>query len=456
MPPWVYSILNAWMIAAGLGLMAAIAKFLIRAVGAPESRGLRAASTTATSGRTSAAGIRARSNQWTEEYLRWAICVLWGLGVFIPWIQWARITWSSQGRLIFAALPTWSLLLTVGLSAWSPRRIWIGSSVQIPPPVTLLTLFLLGISTAAPFAWIQPAYALPPPLTDKQVQQIPQRTDAEFDGTMSLLGYDLETQRTVPGEDVALTLYWEALAPTREDYAVFVHLLDRHELVIAQRDTYPGLGLLSTTWLDPGYRWADRYVIPVPDTAYAPNEAEIQVGLFNSQTGQRLRVVGENGEPSGDNVRFGQVEMEAKDGDVPNPVAINFGERLLLTGYDLSERAVQAGETITLTLHWEAMRAIDANYTVSAQLIDSSQRKAAQHDGWPLDGAAPTATWQPGDRVEDLVRLTVFPDADPGPYRLRLAVYTNQNGEILHLPVTPRGGQMQTTAIELTGVGVLP
>jgi hypothetical protein len=272
---------------------------------------------------------------------------------------------------------------------------------------------------------------------------------------MRLLGHDLETSHTEPGGQVAVTLYWEALAPTEEDYVVFVHLLDNHELVVAQRDTLPGLGLLSTTHLEPGFRWADRYVLPLPETAYAPNEAQIEIGLFSARTGQRLSAIGPDGGPLGDNLRFGQVNVEPLPGAPPNPVSINFGGSMLLTGYDLSERAVRPGETVTLTLRWHALRPIKKDYTVSAQLIDEGQRKAAQHDSPPLKGAAPTTTWKPDQTIVDEVPLTISEEA-AGPYSVRIAVYAHEEGTISHLPVTPPEGQMQANSLKLTQVRVTP
>jgi hypothetical protein len=455
MSPWVYRILNASPVAAGLGLVVILARALMRTVQA------QGADTLETD--TEAVHRPAHASSVAICNLRFVLCLLWGLGVLIPWAQWARVTWSSQGRLIFAALPVWSLLLTLGLSAWVPQRFSLASPVGPQPLVTLLVLFVLGLSVTAPFVWIQPAYALPDPLSDARIQTIPRPGNVDFNNAMRLLGYDLETETTRPGGQVAVTLYWEAIAPTEEDHTVFVHLLDEHELVVAQRDTFPGLGLLSTTWLDPGYRWADRYVIPVPATAYAPNQAQIEVGLFNTRTGERLTAVDRSKEPMmgeegqrGDNVRFGQVSIRARPGDVPNPIAVNFKDRMLLTGYDLTQRAVQPGETVTLTLHWEALQAMESNYTVSAQLIDASQRKAAQHDSWPLDGAAPTAAWETGDTVRDVVPLTVFPDAAAGPYGVQVAVYLHQEDDIRHLPVTPPDGRMQTNHVTLTQVRVTP
>jgi hypothetical protein len=430
MSAWVYQVLNGIVVAAGLGLIVGLIRGQVRHTRIQRSdRGTD----------DDHAGI------WVPGLV---LCILWALGVLLPWIQWARVTWSSQGRLVFAALPVWSMLLALGLGSWIPshwRRWMVGA----------FALFLLSLSVAAPFTWIQPAYEQPEPLTEAQIEAIPHRTRVDFDNAIRLLGHDLETSTTKPGSQVAVTLYWEALAPTEEDYVVFVHLLDEHELVVAQRDTLPGLGLLSTTHLEPGFRWADRYVLPLPPTAYAPNEAQIEIGLFSAVTGQRLSAIDTDGQPIGDNVRFGQVDIQPRSAP-PNPVSINFGDRMLLTGYDLSERAVQPGTTMTLTLRWHALRSMEKNYTVSAQLIDEDQRKAAQHDSPPLEGAAPTTTWRPDQTIVDNIPLTISQDAAAGPYNMRIAVYAHEDGGISHLPVTPPGGQMQASHVNLTQVRVIP
>jgi hypothetical protein len=99
---------------------------------------------------------------------------------------------------------------------------------------------------------------------------------------------------------------------------------------------------------------------------------------------------------------------------------------------------------------------MDVNYTISAQLVDVDQRKAAQHDGWPLDGAAPTAAWEPGRALADPYVLAVYDDAPPGVYDVRVAVYVLEDGAIAHLPVISAGGQMLFDYVVLTQVRVVP
>ena len=421
MSAWAYGVLNAVVIVAAAGLLV----LLGRRIGRRET------------------GLTIRA--WPL-----ALCLLLGAGVFLPWLlSWARITWSSQGRLIFPAISVWSLLLVMGLSGWLPRawRRWV---------VAAFALLLFGLALATPFIWIRPAYCLPAQLTEQQVAAIPQPLDLDFGGVIRLLGYDLEADEVEPGGQVAVTLYWEALQPAEEDHTVFVHLLGESDLLVAQRDTFPGRGLLSATWLEPGARWADRYVLLLPDTAYAPDVTQIEVGLVATASGERVPVGTPDGQLLGDNVRFGRVEVHPREGDVPNPVWVDFGDRMALVGYDLDRRVVRPGETVNLTLYWQGLRPMDANYTVSTQLVDASQRKAAQLDGWPADGAAPTATWEPGRLQTDVRPLEVYADAPPGPYDVRLAVYVLQDGAIVHLPVIPTGGRMASDHVVLTRVRVGP
>jgi hypothetical protein len=417
MAAWVYQVLNIIVLVAALGLIITVVKSLVSNL---------------------------KPTECTICRFPFIICLLWSLLVFVPWLLWARITWSSQGRLVFYAISVWSLLLAIGLAGWLPLRLGQWATAAF-------ALFLLGLSAAAPFAWIAPTYALPKPLTDTQIAAIPQPLDVTFNSTMRLLGYDLETSSVEPGGQVTVTLYWQALAPTERPYSVFVHLLGEGDIPVAQRDTYPGLGLLSTTWLEPGYAWADRYVIRVPETAYTPDVAQVAVGLYNYADGTRLPV------SSGrDHVHFGRVEIQALPGEVPNPLSINFDDKMALVGYDLDRRVVKPGDEITLLLYWRGLKKMERNYTISAQLVGDEQTKVAEDSNWPLKGDAPTMLWEPGHLLEDPKTLTVHANAQPGIYDVRVTVFKKQDEEFIHLPVISDRGEMLANHILLTKVRVEP
>lgn len=437
MPAWIYTVLNLVTLLAALGLVRTAVVRLIALIRRPSPNH----------------PITQPSN------LPILLCILWAAGVFLPWaLSWARDTWSSQGRLVFSAISTWSLLLAWGAASWWPRR-WQKWALGG------LAAFLLALTAVAPWLWIRPAYARPERLTEAQVEAIPHQLTVDFGlpdaetPVMRLLGYGLEQDAVQPGGEAAVTLYWEAVAPADKDYTVFVHLVDNLNMVVAQRDTYPGLGTLSTRWLTPGFRWRDRYVLRVPETAYAPsaarNAARISVGLYDRVTGARLSATEPGGAPLGSHVDFGRIAMRPRPGPHPNSTFINLGDRMALVGYDLDRRAARPGERLTLTLYWRGLRAMETSYTVSAQLIDHAQRKAAQHDGPPLGGEAPTSTWEPGQTVVDPYHLKIAPDASPGVYQVQVVVYTfDEDGDIAPLPTAPEGGEMQARQVTLTTVRV--
>jgi hypothetical protein len=430
MGAWTYPVLNTIVPVAGLGLVVAITRYQISNIKRKKDKR-----------RYLTFGI---CHLIFDCHLPFLICLLWALLVVIPWLLWARITWSSQGRLVFYAISVWSLLLATGLSGWLPRRWgrWI---------VAILAVFLLGLSVAAPFAWIAPAYAPSEPLTDAEVAAIPHALDVDFGGAMRLLGYNIETLSVEPGAEMALTLYWEAQAPTDRPYSVFVHLLGEGDLLIAQRDTYPGLGSLSTTRLEPEMRWADQYVIHVPETAYAPDTAQIVVGLYDYADWTRL--------PTGtgtDHARFGQVEVRPLEGGVANPIAINFGGQMALVGYDLDRRVVRPGGEIALTMYWRGLKKMDHNYSVSAQIVSDQEIKVAEDSNWPLQGDAPTMLWEPGDMLQDTKTLAVSADAPPGVYEVRITVFHKQDDAFAHLPVISARGEMLANHQVLTRVRVVP
>jgi hypothetical protein len=232
---------------------------------------------------------------------------------------------------------------------------------------------------------------------------------------------------------------------------VFVHLLGEGDILIAQRDTYPGMGLLSTTRLEPGNTWADRYVIRVPETTYAPDVAQVAVGLYNYTDWTRLPA--DNGS---DHVRFGRIKIQALPGEVPNPISVNFDDKMALVGYDLNRRVVSPGEKVTMTLYWRGLQKMERNYTISAQLVNDEQVKAAEDSNWPLKGDAPTMLWQPGNLLEDPKTLTVRADAPPGVYDVQITVFKKQDEEFIHLPVISDRGEMLSNRVLLTQVRVEP
>lgn len=81
------------------------------------------------------------------------------------------------------------------------------------------------------------------------------------------------------------------------------------------------------------------------------------------------------------------------------------------------------GDTLRIMMWWVAEQAPPLDYSVSVFVLDESGTLVAQHDGSPLDGAAPTSTWQPGATQFDAHRVTLPDDLLPGSYQLGVRVY---------------------------------
>ena len=465
MPTWIYTILNLFAITAainvvvGFGLWAVSPKSKIQnpksEIGSPSGDLARSPIPSHQSPITNLWPFA-----WDELTAARALAWAWPVAVFVSWIQWATITWSSQGRLIFSALPMWSLALALPMSfkLKVPRRKSGDThhvSRRIPEIQNLrskiLAVFLFALCLIALPAWIVPAYT-PPRSTRTTLTTPPLRAD--FGNVLRLTGFQIDRRNTAPGDTIRLTLQWMVLAPTATDHSLFIHVLGEGDRIIAQRDTFPGRGLLSTTWLEPGHTWIEHYEITISPLAYAPDSLAFGIGMYETATGARLPVKADTPflvTPADDTVTFGDVWLSeaAKQTDV------YFGKGIVLAGYDLSNVIVTRGETLQTTLHWRCTSRIDGDYTISIQLIDEQWHKAAQSDTWPLDGAAPTSSWQVGQAIEEPRALDIAGDAAPGIYNLQLAIYrANEEGELEHLPIIWERGQMPAKTIVLTRVRV--
>ncbi|MBI3241340.1 MAG: glycosyltransferase family 39 protein [Chloroflexi bacterium] len=365
-------------------------------------------------------------------------------------IQWATITWSSQGRLVFSGISAITVLMTLGLRTLLSARVRSTG-------LGAIAAFMAAVTLISPFSFISPKYTDPPSLTQEQIAAIPNRLDADFGSLtfppeMRLLGYKLDTTQVTPGGPVQLTLYWQSLVAMDRDWSVFVHVADENQIVVAQRDTYPGLGLMPTRKWAVGRTLADTYVINVSPTTYAPDNASIEIGLYDYNTGERLLIV--SGDQSGrDALRLAPLTIAANSGDLPNPQALNFGNQIQLAGYEMDRRALASGEALTLTLYWRSITPITTNYSIFAHVRGAGESLWAQADSWPQDGAAPTATWVPGKIVSDIRTLTLKPDTPPGVYDVEVGLY-DENGNRLQL-ILP-DGRLTDNFVFLSKIRVLP
>ena len=116
----------------------------------------------------------------------------------------------------------------------------------------------------------------------------------------------------------------------------------------------------------------------------------------------------------------------------------------------MSYQLVQEREALVVTLFWQTDQPQTVDYTVFTQLLDGTGARVTGHDGLPVEGAAPTSTWQPGQLIVDQHRLPLPTDLAPGVYHLTTGMYDATLNRLAFL--NPSGEPLPEDAIPLTAV----
>ncbi|MHB8620374.1 MAG: hypothetical protein ACYDAG_12520, partial [Chloroflexota bacterium] len=122
------------------------------------------------------------------------------------------------------------------------------------------------------------------PPRDFHLPSVAHRLDLSVGSFGTLVGYD--AGQATPGRSLPVTLVWQARATTPASYKVFVHVLDRQNHVVAQRDDFPAAGAMPTTFWLPGQVVVDRYRISLPRSL--PSALRLEVGMYDPVSGKRV------------------------------------------------------------------------------------------------------------------------------------------------------------------------
>jgi len=377
------------------------------------------------------AALIARLRDTRDEL--WSRAVIVGLACLALTIYFGGFTESFGGEVygpmwftammpvlfVFAASPSLyrtpgRRLIFGGLSALSIYTAWLGALDPwraVPPPLWL---------TAS-----APVVTRPPALTPEQIAAIPHRLDVSFEDKARLVGYAVDKDTVRPGDHLSVMLYWQALSPMNVDYVVFVHLVNSVETLSAQFDAPRGVTNQTTRYWKPGDVFSDTYRVNIPVTAYAPDDVTVRVGLY-LPNGPRLQVSGANGQPMGDSVELAQVKLLPEPGVLPHSTEVNFGNQMVLLGYDLNKRVIQPGETLSVTLQWQAYVPLARDYNVFLQLMNLQGEIMTADDGAPYTRPRQTSRWQMGEVMQEVRPLHIPADISPGIYNNQMGVFRDE------------------------------
>ncbi len=283
----------------------------------------------------------------------------------------------------------------------------------------------------------------PPPPPEAVSPQ--HRLDMRWNDELELVGYDLGMTDIQPGGTIPLVLTWRALAAIEGEYTIAPILGQADGATRLQCFEEPvGLAYRPDLWevSEVVRDWHDLHVPPeTPPGLY-------EISLEVLDTG---KTIGE--------VNLGRVEIQGRPHqfDVPemqHTVGARVGQSALFLGYDLEDAKLRPGDTLKLSLYWQALEEMQVSYTVFAHLLDADQRIWGQMDTVPGRGAAATTSWLPGEVISDRYEIAVSPEAPPGEYVVEIGMYDATTGE--RLPAFSNGLALEEDRVLLGTVQVIP
>jgi len=270
-------------------------------------------------------------------------------------------------------------------------------------------------------------------LPEQMPQPQPQVTvESNLGNAIAFLGYDLNFP-PVSGETLDMTLYFRALRDgDRDDYAFFCHLVD-------------DLGFRwggETFFHYPSLQWREgdvmlfRQQIEIAPGA-PPGAYALDLGVYSASLDARLPVLNDAGQMAGTAVHVEPIEV-ARATEMPEilppiqqPLEAELaGGALSLVGMDRDRGDLRPGETLALSLYWQAEQALPEDLEIAIWL-DGQNGRVPLWQGDPAHGTYPFERWQPPEFVRDRYALRLPSDTPAGDYALRVALITSKGTVLL-------------------------
>jgi 4-amino-4-deoxy-L-arabinose transferase-like glycosyltransferase len=359
-------------------------------------------------------------------------------------------TWSSRDELSYPGVAS---LNTLSVSETLTERLGFLTPAGTPPGKYQLLLSVRHSQDGRPLDLLsdsgQPLGAelllaevtLLPPRPPVGVAALPIQhpVEARFDRMLQLEGYSLGSETIMTGEQLPLTLFWQARGASPDVEAVAVELQDMSGKVVVTE--IKPFSISSMAWQS-GDLLRQPFMFTLPPTL-SPGQYLLTVAVITPE-GNRLAVNGTD--------RYSLQQITSIDRprkfeppQIQDSLAVNFGDTARLLGVDIPQHPVSAGSGVSLTLYWQAIATAGQNRKVFLHLTDDQGNIIAQKDQVPGNGKFPLTGWVPGEYITDEYILSLPPDTPTGTYLLRIGLYNTNDGS--RLPVIVDG---QATANHTT------
>jgi hypothetical protein len=141
-------------------------------------------------------------------------------------------------------------------------------------------------------------------------------------------------------------------------------------------------------------------------------------------------------------------QRETKIPQSQNTANDNFANYIMLLGYDIPKNHLIAGEPLPLTLYWQAIQTVPADFIMFTRLYDQNGQVWGGYDRWPREYYSPLM-WAAGEVVEDGFTLPVRPDVPPGVYYVDIGFYLVVGQAPVSLPLIQDGKLSNVTKVSL-------
>ncbi len=201
---------------------------------------------------------------------------------------------DTPDRQLAWAITAVSLILIVGVG-WRLRK--NENRFTLPDQFTAIDWHVLGAAllvTAVTLLILGPLQLLHYNSADYTAEPAQVDRFDDFGGQIALIGLDVSSETAVPGEQVTVTLYWQAQTDLAINFQSFVHLLRLDGSLAAQSDHLNPGEFPTRRWpLDKYVR--DVHVLQLPPDL-PPGEYTVTAGLWVQTEGWRLPLLDENGQ----------------------------------------------------------------------------------------------------------------------------------------------------------------
>jgi 4-amino-4-deoxy-L-arabinose transferase-like glycosyltransferase len=281
-------------------------------------------------------------------------------------------------------------------------------------------------------------------LSDGLVSLAPHHIDVLLTTGQHLVGYEQAVDRYRNGDTVHVFLYWQRSETAKP---------------------WDGSAELSLAHLRG--RSIKQVPFVIPDVPQGQSVVRQQVDLVvpaDAASGQYEFAI--RAPTDAEPFRFGRVAvlpgqnagLAAADVDIAHRTEIDFGHGIRLLGYGLETTNLNAGDTLYLTLYWQATQPVERRYKVFTHILGEVYNARAgsfiwgQMDNEPAGNSRPTSTWRAGEVIVDEYAILLDPEAPGGSYTVEIGLYDPATQA--RAPVLDEQGNVAADHVVLTVLAV--